>query len=262
MHGSRIQATGWTVCAVWNNPWSTRTPPWIQRTPKPFYSPEHNSFNISNKLFVTLDVLLAMQFHVQLGEPVHNCCQSVLQSSMLHQRPGGLITHQEERYLEGKLYDGYFAFEALTCRQGMGWSYLWNMWCCTHLWEWWWQLQKLYTSQERAGIIIIAVVIDSLHVYMRIYNMYIYNYLKSHCLHAHALMVQFLWPDDEGEVQSTEVNIDEWWSTIDMKMVEAAAFSSARQESIPVDQIAPWIAPACRGSTVVNSEVLKGERQL
>ncbi len=71
--------------------------------------------------------------------------------------------------------------------------------------------------------------------------------------------MQFLWPDDEGEVQSTEVNIDEWWSTIEMKMVEAAAFSSARQESIPVDQIAPWIAPACRGSTVVNSEVLKGE---
>ena len=44
-------------------------------------------------------------------------------------------------------------------------------------------------------------------------------------------------------------------------MVEAAAFSSAKKESIRVDQIGPWIAPACRGSTVGLSEVLKGEWQ-
>ena len=42
------------------------------------------------------------------------------------------------------------------------------------------------------------------------------------------LLLQFLWPD--GRAQSTDVNIEEWWSTIDRKM-EAAAFSSAKQES-------------------------------
>ncbi len=32
-------------------------------------------------------------------------------------QPGGVLTPQEESYLEGKLYDGYLGFEALTARQ-------------------------------------------------------------------------------------------------------------------------------------------------
>ena len=89
--------------------------------------------------------------------------------------------------------------------------------------------------------------------YMHIIVLNMYFFLMSY------LLLQFLWPD--GRAQSTDVNIEEWWSTIDRKMVEAAAFSSAKQESIQANQIAPWIAPACRGVTVVNSEVLKGEWQ-
>ena len=92
-------------------------------------------FNISNKLFVTLDVLLDVRFHVRLGEPIHNCCISVMLSSLLHicQQGGVSITSEEKRYLEEKLYDGYFAFEAVTNRK-------WDdaicgiiMWHCTNI---------------------------------------------------------------------------------------------------------------------------------
>ena len=40
-------------------------------------------FNVSNKLFVALDVLYDMRHHVKLGEPPGNCAHSVLQTSCL-----------------------------------------------------------------------------------------------------------------------------------------------------------------------------------
>ena len=70
-------------------------------------------FNISNKLFVTLDILLEMRSHIQQGEPVTNCCHAYIEAAGL----GGEQLHlssQEQVYMEQKLYDGYFAFEALS----------------------------------------------------------------------------------------------------------------------------------------------------
>ena len=72
-------------------------------------------FNISNKLFVTLDLLLEMRSHVEQGEAVHNCAHSIIEASSFcgESLP---LTEQERWYIERKLYDGYFAFEALTAR--------------------------------------------------------------------------------------------------------------------------------------------------
>jgi len=64
---------------------------------------------------VALDVLHDIRHHVKQGEPPGNCVQSVLQSRCLG-RDAMQLDLQELRYLEQKLYDGYFAFEAMTAR--------------------------------------------------------------------------------------------------------------------------------------------------
>ena len=78
---------------------------------------------MSNKLFVTLDVLLEMRNHIQQGEPIHNCCHAVFESTAKLSRDVIQLTQQLQRYLETKLYDGYFSFEALTNRD-------WNQAVC------------------------------------------------------------------------------------------------------------------------------------
>lgn len=72
-------------------------------------------FNISNKLFVTLDILYDMRSHVERGEPPGNSAHAVIRSCCLS---GSEIQlrGEELRYLEQKLYDGYSAFEAMTAR--------------------------------------------------------------------------------------------------------------------------------------------------
>ena len=84
--------------------------------------PNSGIFNVSNKLFVALDVFYDMRHHVMQGEPPGNCAHSVLQSSSLG-RDSVQLVPQELRYLEQKLYDGYFAFEAMTARD-------WNAGIC------------------------------------------------------------------------------------------------------------------------------------
>lgn len=42
------------------------------------------------------------------------------------------------------------------------------------------------------------------------------------------------------------------------KMIEAAIFRSATVGKIEAQKIAPWIPPACRSATVLNSEIHKG----
>ena len=74
-------------------------------------------FNVSNKLFVAMDILLEMQFHISMGEPVHNCCKAVFKSLSLSGGQDYFKPSADElKYLEEKLYDGYFAFEAATRR--------------------------------------------------------------------------------------------------------------------------------------------------
>lgn len=70
-------------------------------------------FNICNKLLVTLDVLLDMRHHVQKGEPPSNSAQAIF-DFLSPSIPA--ISHEQRKYLEQKLYDGYFAFEASTDR--------------------------------------------------------------------------------------------------------------------------------------------------
>ena len=76
-------------------------------------------FNVSNKLFVTLDVLFDMRSHIRRGEPPHNCAASVFERLDLtgQLQKDDNLTSEELRYLKEKLYDGYFAFEALTRRE-------------------------------------------------------------------------------------------------------------------------------------------------
>ena len=71
--------------------------------------------NISNKLLVSLDILLEMREHVRRGEPPGNTANAVILAKLdLPSAPS--ITPGETRYLIEKLYDGYFAFEVLTDR--------------------------------------------------------------------------------------------------------------------------------------------------
>jgi len=70
-------------------------------------------FNICSKLFVTLDILLEMWGHIQQGEPVTNFCHAYIEAAGLSGEDLHLSSH-EQVYLEQKLYDGYFAFEALS----------------------------------------------------------------------------------------------------------------------------------------------------
>lgn len=75
--------------------------------------------------------------------------------------------------------------------------------------------------------------------------------------------MQLVW-SDEIDVKSVPegVDVDRWWSLIDRKIVEASAFSAAKQEVIQMEEIAPWIPPVCRSSKVVNMEMYKGTHSL
>ena len=72
-------------------------------------------FNVSNKIFVTLDILFNMRCHIRKGEPPGKCAQAVLESACFCMH-SSLLTNEEKAYLEQKLYDGYFSFEASTYR--------------------------------------------------------------------------------------------------------------------------------------------------
>jgi hypothetical protein len=60
-------------------------------------------------------MLFEMREHVKSGEPPGNTTSSMLTASLL-QPSAPLLAANEYRYLKEKLYDGYFAFEALTDR--------------------------------------------------------------------------------------------------------------------------------------------------
>lgn len=61
----------------------------------------------------------------------------------------------------------------------------------------------------------------------------------------------------DKNVGSGAVNIDEWWDEIESKMLEAAVYKSAKTEPINATCIAPWISPACRAKTILNTEFVK-----
>ncbi len=72
-------------------------------------------FNVSNKIIVSLDILFEMREHIRNGEPPGNITSAFLTAALL-QPSAPLLTEHEVRYLNEKLYDGYFAFEVLTKR--------------------------------------------------------------------------------------------------------------------------------------------------
>ena len=67
-----------------------------------------------------------------------------------------------------------------------------------------------------------------------------------------------MWPVS-SEVDAIEgiVDVEKWWGYVDSKVVEAAVFKSATPEPVSATDIAPWIPPSCRSSTVLNTEHLK-----
>ena len=77
--------------------------------------PNTGIFNISNKLLVSFDILLRMREHIQKGEPPGNCAEAEVHSRLqIPHAPD--LPEEQVRYLVEKLYDGFFAFEALTDR--------------------------------------------------------------------------------------------------------------------------------------------------
>ena len=76
------------------------------------------------------------------------------------------------------------------------------------------------------------------------------------------IKLQISWPADVDCV-GDEVDVDEWWESVDMRIVEQAAISrSVKAPVLKAEKIAPWIPPMCRNTTVVNSETQKGNVQL
>lgn len=73
-------------------------------------------FNISNKLFVTMDILFEMRCHIKQGEPPSNTAKAVIECLFPISPQASALTSEEKAYLERKLYDGYYAFEAITDR--------------------------------------------------------------------------------------------------------------------------------------------------
>ena len=71
--------------------------------------------NVSNKLLVSLELLLEMREHIRRGEPPGNTASAVI-LALLDLPSAPLLTPEETRYLTDKLYDGYFVFEVLTQR--------------------------------------------------------------------------------------------------------------------------------------------------
>ena len=62
-----------------------------------------------------IDILLRMREHIQKGEPPGNCADAVIHSSLQMPQAPQLLEEQV-RYVVEKLYDGFFAFEAMTDR--------------------------------------------------------------------------------------------------------------------------------------------------
>ena len=56
-----------------------------------------------------------MRYHIQRGEPPSNCAQAVI-DSVCNSTNTLTISPEQRKYLEQKLYDGYFGFEATTER--------------------------------------------------------------------------------------------------------------------------------------------------
>ena len=73
-------------------------------------------FNVSNKVLVTLDLLLTMREHICRGEPPGNCAGAVI-SSLLKMPKAPTLLPEQQKYVVQKLYDGYYAFECLTERE-------------------------------------------------------------------------------------------------------------------------------------------------
>ena len=56
-----------------------------------------------------------MREHICRGEPPGNCAKAVVHS-LLQLPDAPKVLPEEARYMEQKLYDGYYAFECLTDR--------------------------------------------------------------------------------------------------------------------------------------------------
>ena len=59
-------------------------------------------FNVSNKLFITLDVPFEMRSHIQRGEPPHNCMEAVFEVQLLT----GRESQHRRNVIQDKLYNG------------------------------------------------------------------------------------------------------------------------------------------------------------
>ena len=57
-----------------------------------------------------------MRHHIQRGKPPSNCAQAVI-ASVCNSTNTPMLSPEQRQYLEQKLYDGYFGFEATTKRE-------------------------------------------------------------------------------------------------------------------------------------------------
>ena len=72
------------------------------------------------------------------------------------------------------------------------------------------------------------------------------------------LLFQCVWTENIHQEFTGAVDVDGWWRVIEENIVEASVFFAAQPMQIEAHTIAPWIPPACRAPTVVNTEFLKG----
>ena len=72
-----------------------------------------------------------------------------------------------------------------------------------------------------------------------------------------------VWPvlSEVDAIEGT-VDVDKWWTYVDSKVVEAEVFRLSTSEPVSTTDIAPWIPPSCRSSTILNTEHLKASSSI
>ena len=162
---------------------------------------------------MSLDILYDMRSHVERGEPPGNCAHAMLKSCCLSGCKPQLGS-EEIRYLEQKLYDGYYAFEAMTERD-------WNETIC--------------------GICGVAPVFESgdgncknctplkkgqvNYMHQVSFN---FMYINANAIHACTqFKLQCVWPESSPAHFAGAVDVDGWWKTIEEKIIEAAVYYTA-----------------------------------
>ena len=154
-----------------------------------------------------------------------NTCHSYIEAAGLSGEQLRLSFHEQE-YMERMLYDGYFAFEALS-------EHDWDKGVCGIC-----RIAPVFGSGDdnaknctplkkgEVSIHILALGCNSMVMSKSTLLLHVWKILLLlvHVLLHYLLKLQIRWPADVDSV-ADDVDVDEWWESVDMRIVEQVAIS-------------------------------------